>query len=325
MIHSISLIIPHYNDKEKLLELLQNIPFWSAIPNEIIIVDSSTKELSIPDNLNLFFAKSEIKFLLLHQKNLFPGHARNVGITNASNTTLAFLDTSTHPSNEWLLNGMNIIEREGSDGVWGKTFFEANSLLAKIIRASTYGDKPLRTFPGSILHKSAFDQCGLFIKSTRAGEDGDWMSRAELQGLNISSANDMLLYNKLNQMSILRLLKKWFRNYSYSSQLPHRQLQKSYYYFGVSVFAVLLAYNWNRVLAAWDTTSIFYIPNITKISFWLIIGSYILIRGLFLPIKKEVNFRFLLPINFIFIFLLSLAIDFTKIFAFVYSKFRTKV
>jgi len=322
MIHSISLIIPHHNDELNLLRLLQNIPKWNAIPGEIIIIDSSDKEVFIPEDLYLFFANSGIRFLVLHQKKLFPGHARNIGISEANNTILAFLDSSTHPSNDWLLKGLNTLEKEGSDGVWGRTSFEANTFTARIIRACTYGNNPLKTFPGSILHKSTFNKCGLFIQSTRAGEDGDWMARAELQGLNISSATEVLAYDKLDKMSILKLLNKWFRNYSYSSQLPHRQLQKDYYYLGLSVFAVFFAYNWNRVLAAWDTTSIFYIPNITKISFLIIISAYVLIRVFILPLKKGVKLRFLLPVNFMFIFFISLLIDSTKILAFIYSRFN---
>ena len=38
---AISLIIPSKDSKKKLLELLRSIPNWEAVPNEIIIVDSS--------------------------------------------------------------------------------------------------------------------------------------------------------------------------------------------------------------------------------------------------------------------------------------------
>ena len=87
------------------------------------------------------------------------------------------------------------------------------------------------------------------------------------------------------------------------------------------IFAVVIAFNWNWILASWDEESIFFIPYITKISILIILIIYIFMRGIFLPKKKGVNLSFIFPINFIFIFLLSVLLDLTKALAFAYSKF----
>jgi hypothetical protein len=92
----------------------------------------------------------------------------------------------------------------------------------------------------------------------------------------------------------------------------------------MSFVAVLVAYNWNRVLAAWDRESIFFIPNITTISVISILSMYILTRGIILPRKKGVSIGFIFPINFILIFLMSALLDLTKTLAFGYSKFMKK-
>jgi len=321
MVKEISLIIPSHNDKKKLLQLLNSISNWEIMPNEILIIDSSIKEPSLSSDLLKYFNNNNIKVLIIHKKNMYPGHARNIGINKSTNSMIAFLDAYTHPSNKWMLDGINHINANNSDGVWGRTYYEANTFTAKIIRACTFGRKPIKTFPGSILKKDIFNKCGLFIETTRAGEDGDWMYRAELQKINMCFSQQFLSYDKLNRINIFQLLKKWFRNYSHSSKLPHRQRHKNYYYYGISIFAVLFAYNWNRILAAWDTTSIFYIPNITKISFFSIIMIYFYIRGLYLPRKKGESFMFIFPINFMFIIFLSALLDITKTFAFIKSKF----
>ena len=146
------------------------------------------------------------------------------------------------------------------------------------------------------------------------------MSRVDLHEIKISSPEEVLSYDKLNFMTIKKLIKKWFRNYKHTSKLPFFSAHKSYYYYGISFIAVLVAYNWNRVLAAWDRESIFFIPNITTISVISIFIIYILIRGILLPRKKGVNIRFIFPINFIFIFLLSALLDLTKALAFTFSK-----
>ena len=321
MVIEVSLIIPSQNADTKLHELLRGIPDWERIPNEIIIVDSSEKESIIPKDIELSINKLGIDLLVLYENNLYPGHARNIGISSASNSLLAFLDTSTQPTSKWLSDGLSLMKAKNSDGIWGKTYYQANTFSSKIFRACTFGTKPIRTFPGSILNKKIFNRCGLFIESTRAGEDGDWMSRAELQEIDIVNPEEILNYDQLNSMSIKKLIKKWFRNNMFGAKLPFYRAHRDFYYYAISFVAVVIAFNWNWILASWDEESIFYIPNITKISILIILIIYIFMRGIFLPQKKGVNLSFIFPINFIFIFLLSILLDLTKTLAFAYSKF----
>ena len=82
-----------------------------------------------------------------------------------------------------------------------------------------------------------------------------------------------------------------------------------------------MAFNWNAVLASWDSESALYIPNITKISALVILISYIFIRGIFIPKRKGVSLKFIFPINFIFISFFSAILDFVKVSAFVFGKF----
>lgn len=325
MISKVSLIIPSQNAEKKLFRLLSRIPDWDVIPNEIIIVDSSEDKLIVPDDFNIFVAKNSINLSIIHGKGIYPGHARNIGINHSNNYLLAFLDTSTLPKETWLSSGLDIINTQSSDGVWGKTYYEADKLLAKIYKASTYGDKPIKTLPGSILKKSVFNRCGLFIETTRAGEDGDWISRVTLHGLNISFPYEFLSYGELKELGIQQIVKKWFRNYVHSSRLPYSRAHKSFYYYTLFFVAVLVAYNWNAVLASWDTESTLYVPNITKICLLILLISYTLIRGILMPIKKGVSLKFLLPVNFIFISFFSGILDFTKILAFTFSRLIKKV
>ena len=321
MVKEISLIIPSQNAEEKLLNLLRCIPNWEIFPNEIIIIDSSKERFLIPEDFQLFAKKLNIKLLITYGNNLYPGHARNIGISNSKNSLLAFLDTSTYPSNKWLSSGFNIMTVKNTDGVWGNTYYQAKTFPSKIFRACTFGAKPIKTFPGSIIKKDIFNTCGLFIESVRAGEDGDWMSRAELQKIEMSSPEEFLSYDELNHSRFNELIKKWFRNHVFGAKLPFFRAHKDFYYYAISLMAVVIAFNWNWILASWDEDSILFIPNITKISVLIIFVIYIFIRGIFLPSKKGINYSFILPINFIFISFLSALLDFTKALAFGYSKF----
>ena len=325
MIRDVSLIIPSQNAKKNLFKLLKCISEWDIIPNEIIIVDSSDDKLIIPNYFNIFVKNNNIKLSVIYGKNLYPGHARNIGIEASNNNIVAFLDTSTMPKRTWLSSGLEILSTQNSSGVWGKTYYEADKFLAKIYKASTFGDKPIKTLPGSILKKNVFKRCGLFIETTRAGEDGDWINRSIVHGLNISIPYEFLNYSEFNEVNAQQILRKWFRNYSHSSQLPYSKVHRDFYYYGVSFFAVLVAFNWNAVLASWDSESALYIPNITKISALVILISYIFIRGIFIPKRKGVSLKFIFPINFIIISFFSAMIDFVKILAFAFSKFTKKI
>lgn len=326
MLANVTLIIPSQDAKIKLFKLLASIPNWDVIPNEIIIVDSSHKRLNLFNDFIKFAEKFDINLLTITEKNLYPGHARNIGIVNSSNDILAFLDTSTVPSNRWLSSGLKKISKGKYDGVWGKTYYLADSYASKIIRASTFGTNTSKTFPGSILYKSVFDKCGLFVESARAGEDGDWMIRAKLQRINMvyPDPNEFLEYDKLNHIDLKNLLKKWFRNYTYSSRLPHNKIQKDIYFYIFSFITIVTAYNLNSIITLLQTNTDFIVPCVTKFSIISLFILYIAVRGIILPKIKGISLLFLFPINFIFVSCLSALIDVIKVLAFGYSRFIKK-
>ncbi len=325
MIKKISLVIPSQNAKKKLIGLLESVLDSEIIPNEIIIVDSSEKNFEIPKSLQSLIKKLRINFQILYGQKLYPGHARNIGITNATNSLITFLDTSTVPSKKWLSSSLTLLNELDSDIIWGNTYYQANTYFSKIIRASTYGAKPIKTLPGSIIRKEVFQKCGLFVESSRAGEDGDWMARSDIHNISQSNPKEFLYYDDLNSFNTKTVLKKWFRNYTYSGRLPHRRIQKDFYFYFISFVAILVAYNWNTVIASWNTESIYFIPNITKLSLAMVILIYVAVRGIFLPKKKGVSLTFIFPFNFLVISFMSACIDFTKALAFGYSRFVKKV
>ena len=324
MVKSVSLIIPFKSDhseKEKLFTLLRGIPNWKVAPNEIIIINTDRKQISFPSDIELLVKQHNFNLCIFHQERLYPGHARNIGINNASNSLLAFLDTSTHPSNEWLSNGLNIINNNNCEGVWGKSYYEAKNYLPKIFRASTYGEKAIQTLPGSILHKNIFKKCGLFVESTRAGEDADFMSRAKLHDVNMFESEIFLNYDKLDKISFKEIIKKWYRNHSHAARMPYLRAHKDMYFYGISFLAITIAYNWNRVFDPTGIENNFFIPNVTKISILIIFLSYLFLRGVALPMRKGVSLKFIFPLNFVLISSMSFLLDLTKIIAYGYSKF----
>jgi hypothetical protein len=324
MVIDVTLIIPCKNHEENISKLLLGMMNWEEIPSEIIIIDSSKIKIAVPGVFKNFLKEHKIKLMIIYGEKLYPGHARNIGVNKSSNYLVAFLDTATSPSNSWLSSSVRIIEQDGSDGVWGNTYYQANTHVKKIFRACTFGDIPIQTLPGSVFGKRIFKKCGLFIEDTRAGEDGDWMSRVRLHKIKMSLSEEFLNYDELNKNNIKNLLKKWFRNYTHTAKLPFFRAHKDFYYYTISLVAVLFAYNWNRIFASWDMKNFLYIPNITTGLIFLLCLSYIFVRGIAVPFKKGVNLSFIFPVNFIFIAGMSSLIDLIKLIAFGNSRLINK-
>lgn len=321
----ISIIIPSQNAEDELISLLEGISKWSAFPSEIIVVDSSYSQPSLSGNLKNFFTQNDIKFDLVSKINLFPGKARNIGIELASCNYIAFLDISTIPSNDWLESTWKILNSSSYDGIWGSTYYEAKSWKHKLIRSVTYGDMPLRTVPGSIIHDSVFKFSGFFIESTRAGEDSDWIKRAELHKFNFSQGLSSLNYVGLMKMTFFSLVRKWYRNYKHAAKLPYLNAHKDLYFYFFGFLIIILAFNWNNLsyddaIRGWNTQSFAYIPNITKISIIFFALSYVLIRSVLIPLQKGVPFLFLI-INMPMMIVLSIILDIVKSIAFFNARF----
>ena len=123
----ISLIIPAYSSDLSIEDLIINILTWSLLPDEIIIINSSKKKYLIKLDLIKKLKQKKIKLITIHNKNLFPGAARNVGILRSNYEYIAFLDVNTLPySKDWLKINFNYLIKKKFDGIFGKTFYLTN-------------------------------------------------------------------------------------------------------------------------------------------------------------------------------------------------------
>tara|TARA_B110000003_G_C16649358_1_gene533513 strand:+ start:2279 stop:3247 length:969 start_codon:yes stop_codon:yes gene_type:complete len=320
MIKPITLIIPSKSTENKITHLLKSITKQTFFPSEILLVNCSKIKYSTNKYFKNFCKSKGIKFKILKVNKMFPGAARNIGVRYSSNEIVAFLDINTIPVNNWLKNGYNLITKSNKKIIWGTTIYKAENYFEKITRATTYGNKKIVTIPGTILKKEIFNKIGLFLEHLRAGEDGDWFRRVKLHKTPSMINKNNLIYIGLKELTILKLLKKWHRNYSISKNLGHLKNQKEIYYFSLIIMILLIAFNWNAFVADWNMEKSTYLPHITKISLALMISSYIFLRGVFIPLKKGVKLNFLLPLNFIPIVFLSILIDLIKVIAFLFPK-----
>lgn len=328
MLREASLIIPSYNSEKSLLDLLASLSDWSDLPKEILVIDSSEVAPILPKKFIDFFNTSGVSFHLITQQKMYPGQARNLGISKSTFEIICFLDVLTLPSNDWFEKGFQKISNKSIDGIWGLTFYSAKTIFQKIIRACTFGALPIKTLPGAFVKKNVIDTTGLFIEFTRAGEDADWMSRVQLHNFVFQNSDRPLNYNGLLDLSFLQLVKKWYRNYFFSAKLPYLTPHKDIYFYIAAIFMIIIAFNWNTlsydpVMKGWNTASFAYIPNVTKISILFFAFFYITVRGIYLPLKKGINILFIL-VNLPAILFISLILDFVKSLAFLTSRVLPK-
>jgi glycosyltransferase involved in cell wall biosynthesis len=319
---NLTLIIPLKDNFFLMRKNLQQMKYWSKLPSELIIVDSSKKKFSHQYSFLIFCKKKRIRVLTIHKKNLFPGKSRNIGIKKAKNSILAFLDVNTAPNNQWLEESFNLLIKSSSQIIWGSTKYMAN-FSNKNILAATYGFKPIQTLPGTVVYKNIFDITGLFLENIRAGEDGDWKSRVILHNLTSTVNKNYLIYKFKNNHIYSRLLKKWYRNYSYAAKLPFFAVHKNIYYYFVMLFLLLFSLTWNPYFVKTYEYG-FFIPHLAKGSLLLIIIFYLIIRSIYFPLKKGMSFLSLFPFNFIKILIFSFLIDIVKTFAFVKARMNFK-
>ena len=86
-------------------------------------------------------------------------------------------------------------------------------------------------------------------------------------------------------------------------------LTLKYTFFILTVWVVL---NWNDKIANWITTSVYYIPHITKIYLFTIFILFYFIRGILLPIKRKVLLKDIFPFRWIIIGFIGISLDIMK-------------
>ena len=299
----VTLIIPNNNNNLNLHQLLKSIIFWTKFPAEIFISDNSDKKFKIDKRIVRIFKKNKISIKILHKKNNFPGAARNLAIKQATFPTLVFLDTSTFCQKDWLEITVGMLGKK-INVVFGQTYYLSFSYFSKLFRAATFGDKPLKTLPGSAIKKKVFSVSGLFPDNVRSGEDGyffEMLKKNKVKTLNSTSHID---YTNNIDFNFFKSLKKWYRNYYSSAFLNHLNYQKKIYFLSFIIFFI---------------TFIFLLKGeFLYIIFFFIF--YSLLRGIIIPLHKSKNYKSFIIFNFIFILLISFGLDIAKFMGFAVAK-----
>jgi glycosyltransferase involved in cell wall biosynthesis len=316
----LTIIIPSRNDRGFLVKLLTELCKLPIACLELLIIDSSDAAESLPYDLDASLRQKFYQVNHVFSDTSSPGKSRNEGISLAQGDWLAFLDTKTIPNLLWVDLCKEAIGSDQMHGIWGKTRYLGNSRYANIIIASTYGFNELITVPGMIIKKEKFFQVGNFLPNLLAGEDTDWMLRLQQHNFSLNHpASKTIDYHGIAELSLLKIIKKWYQNYRACRSIDHLKDHRIIYLVFFNIIAFLIVFNWNATFAGWNTESKFFIPNISKITAVTMFLSYFFFRAIGLPLLRGCSLKFLFSGNLFFIFGLSIIIDCIKFIAFLPS------
>ncbi|QTX05254.1 glycosyltransferase family 2 protein [Agromyces archimandritae] len=109
----LSIVVPVYNTEQYLEAAIESLQAQRYRRFEIIIVDDGSSDGSgrIADRL----ATADARITVIHQNNRGAGAARNAGISRASGTFLAFLDSDDLVERDGYANAISSLQRTGAD------------------------------------------------------------------------------------------------------------------------------------------------------------------------------------------------------------------
>jgi len=368
---NISIILPTFNESDPIIETLDAINNQTFKATEIIIVDSS---ITIEIQLIIKKYKSLIPIIYHWIPKAFPGHARNIGVSQSKSEVIAFLDSKTIPELDWLNDYVKIYKKNDKLFIQGKTLYLANNFYQNIIKSATFGNHSHITLPGSLIKKSFFIKLNGFNKNLRAGEDQEFIKKIYDIGSLIYVPNKNYLNYKGLPNSLLLCLFKYFiysihtakvniqinvkyayliiflimsiffNNhlksiylFSYNSLyldfillffllslsisnifLLHISkklniVKKTFYFQLISFFIIFyLTFTFNNTITIFFENYLNSISHLGKLYLISIISFSLFYRGIYLPLKRNINIKTLLPFNWIYISLIGLGIDIVK-------------
>ena len=175
--NSITVIIPVFNCERYLAATIQSALAQTHPPAELIIVDDGSTD----DSAAMAQAYTP-RVRYLHQANLGPAAARNLGVSQATGDLLAFLDADDLWTPDKLARQMQVLQTDPAcEAVLGRIEnfisleLDENQRQMLARSAAQTGDFHVGAL---LIRQGAFRRVGDFDKTLQSGEFIDWWARA---------------------------------------------------------------------------------------------------------------------------------------------------
>lgn len=211
---SVSVIVPHYHDLERLDRCLASLVRQTYPPDdfEIVVADNMS-----PEGEAAVAARIAGRARLVFASEKGAGPARNVAVAASTGAMLAFIDADCIADPDWLARGVAALQ--GGDLVGGrmivlvegrgtKSGAEAFEAVFAFDNRAYVLDKHFSVTANLFCPREVFDRTGPFRNGM--SEDLDWCLRAREAGYRIRYADDAIVSHPARP-DWPALKKKWVR------------------------------------------------------------------------------------------------------------------
>lgn len=176
----VSIIIPHYNQKECLKRLLPSVANQTFNDYEVIIIDDATPDRSVGEYIETFIKDHKNMRLVENTENMRFIKTCNKGITLTKGEYICLLNADTEVKSNFVERNVEILDADGSIGVLsciivdqdGNNWFTGGSFKGGFPANLTddfQGIRPVDFVAGTapFYRKEVFDRIGLFDENYR--------------------------------------------------------------------------------------------------------------------------------------------------------------
>ena len=192
---AVSLVVPLQDEERSVCALLRSIVEQSHLPAEIVLVDAGSRDRTIEYALTIAMPRP---LRIVRTARVFPGVARNEGVSAAGFEWIAFTDGGIVLHPDWLQELLAAAAEKSTDVVFGAfdpvcdSFFRECAALAYVPPRHPNGTRgPF--IASSMIRRSTFLRVGGF-PPYRAAEDLMFVARLRDAGAVITEAPRALMY-----------------------------------------------------------------------------------------------------------------------------------
>lgn len=197
---TVSIIIPVYNDKERLTKCLKKLSEqnYPKSFHQVIVVDNG----SFPPIKELVL---KYGFTIVHESKPGSYAARNKGIKSASGEILGLTDSDCIPSKDWIKNAATYFSANSNNLIIGGKInvFDKTDNMAlchydktnHLDQKKMINDYNFAATANLFVRKHVFDEIGLFDDRFFSYGDVEFGKRATGKGIKIKYADDVCVYH----------------------------------------------------------------------------------------------------------------------------------
>jgi glycosyltransferase involved in cell wall biosynthesis len=213
----VSIVIPTFNDSYYITQTLTSILNQFEKLNyrfETIVIDNCSTDNTI-ETIKAKFP--DVLLLTEFQNTNSPYSCRNRGIEKSSGDVIILLDATCVPEPDWLVNGLEYLEKQKADIVGGNVLFDFEGKITsgKIydsltnIKMKESIQKGVAKTANLFIRRQVFSAIGNFPEGIRSGADVRWTYKATKAGMKMVFCESAVV--KKPARGFKELLKKQWR------------------------------------------------------------------------------------------------------------------